>query len=389
MPFRALYFLFIFVAYLLGLPFLCILSFRSKYKYSIPKRFFIPKIPKNTQIWLHGCSFGEIASLEIIILELLKKHPNKNILLTTTTQTGFFLAQKLFLNHKNISISFLPFEIFLCFYTFKSLETLIVTESELWFYLFYSAKKSGAKTLLINARISDRSLRSYMRLKFLHQRIFSHIDIIFSQSKKDTKRLNELGAADIRTFGNLKIFTPIQNNKYYKAQNEPIFIAASTHKGEEEMILKAFLELKNDALLIIAPRHPERFSEVEALIKANKVNYVLHSKIKSENLPKCKILLLDSLGELKNFYAISDLAILGGAFAKIGGHNPLEPANFGNIILTGEHIFNQEALFSQISHFYTVKNSHQIYDKLKNYKALKKAQIINKSQNLEAIINEI
>ena len=198
------------IAWLVLVPLLLYLSTKPKYRRSIPARFF-PFLRVFTlessgfckdfypHFWLHACSFGEIKSLEPIIQTLAQAAPTRNILLTTTTQTGFDLAQSSYASEPRIRVEFLPFEIFLPFYArrLKQLQALVVTEAELWLELFYTTKALGAKTLLINARISTRSYPKYRRFRFFYRVLFSCVDEVFSQTQADSTRLAELGARHI------------------------------------------------------------------------------------------------------------------------------------------------------------------------------------------------
>ena len=240
------------------MPLLLYLSTKPKYRRSIPARFF-PFLRVFTlessgfckdfypHFWLHACSFGEIKSLEPIIQALAQAAPTRNILLTTTTQTGFDLAQSSYASEPRIRVEFLPFEIFLPFYAhrLKQLQALVVTEAELWLGAFHTAKTLGAKTLLINARISTRSYPKYRRFRFFYRVLFSCVDEVFSQTQADSTRLAELGARHIEVLGNLKLLSPIHISRTYpKPQNRLVIVAASTHKGEEELVLQAFSTLK-------------------------------------------------------------------------------------------------------------------------------------------------
>lgn len=378
---------------LLALP-LLYLSTKPKYRRSIPARFFPfvrVFIPRSSgfckdfcpHIWLHACSFGEIKSLEPIIQALAQADSTRNILLTTTTQTGFDLAQSSYASEPTIRVEFLPFEIFLPFYArrLKQLQALVVTEAELWLELFHTTKALGAQTLLINARISTRSYPKYRRFRAFYRVLFSYIDRVFAQSQADSTRLAELGARNIHIFGNLKLLSPIHiSHTYPKPKNRLVIVAASTHRGEEELVLQAFSALKkvdsstmdsacglespktqkmDSSLLILAPRHPERFDEVSTLLESSDFSFTRFSQSDLTHCPPSdiQVILLDTLGELNNCYAIADIVILGGAFVPAGGHNPLEPAFFGTKLISGEAIFNQEALFACIDGYTLCKPS--------------------------------
>lgn len=390
--FGVIYYIFAVFIYIISIPFLIFSSFRQKYRYSIPQRFFLKNfsLSFSPSFWFHACSYGEIKSLEPI-LEAMPKQP---ILITTITQTGYNLAKNTYKNYDNIEVKFLPFEIFIPFWRhrLKSLQTLIVTEAELWYMLFSTAKSTGSKTMLINSRISSRSFPKYKKLSWLYKKIFQKIDETFTQSLDDSNRIKELGAKDIQTFGNLKLFNIPKVTEQYPKSSKTTFIASSTHPMEEDLILKAFLTLRKteNCYLIIAPRHPERFEQVREIIEKNLANtpytYKIFSQAKVDD--KCDVLLIDTLGELNNLYKISDVVILGGSFVKIGGHNPIEPAFFGNKLISGPYIFNQNSLFEAIDGYQIIKKE-ELTSVILNHQILPHTSIKDKSNKLKNLINAI
>lgn len=378
--FAVFYFLILFFIWLLTLPFLVILSFKEKYKSSIPARFFCIKnspLKENTY-WFHACSFGEVLSLESILEKL------DNFSITTITQTGFNQAKK----YTN-SVSYLPFEIFLPFWI-KKQKKLIVLEAELWFMLFFISKKRGIKTILLNARISNRSFPKYLKFRWFYKILFKSIDKIFCQSMEDKIRLEKLGAKNVEIFGNIKAFKKPKVTKEYKKPNRLVITIASTHKDEEKLILNAIKNIKN-AIFIIVPRHPERFEYVKELIKDFSIkNNLTYSFFTQNSKFNTDIVVIDTLGELINIYAISDIVILGGSFYEYGGHNPIEPAYFGCKLISGPYIFNQYALFDLIENYYICK-ADKLQELLLKKDNLKNASIKNidsKIARLIEIINE-
>jgi len=361
--------------YIISLPILIILSFKSKYKISIPARFFLIKNPpfKEKLHHFHSCSLGETKALKPIIEKFEKVN------LSVITNTGYEEAKK----YKNAEVRFLPFEIFIPFW-YRPCKSLVVVEAELWLMLFYIAKKRCDKTILINARISDRSYPKYMKFKWFYSHLFKYIDTIFAQSEVDKQRLIELGAKNVVVAGNIKSVVDYKITKTYQKPKEKLFVAGSTHGGEEEIILDAFKTTKNSKLIIV-PRHPERFDEVYRLIENfAKENGYSYGKI-DDGLDK-DIILVNKMGELLNFYKIADVVILGGSFMdNIGGHNPLEVAYFNKPLITGKYIFNQHSLFDLVENSYIIENS-----KLSEYlnKNLKPSFIKNRG-NLDIIIKEI
>ncbi len=375
-----------------------VLSFRQKHKDSIPARFFTPfaLFSKHRfcadfkpSLWFHACSFGEVKSLEPILKNILDNNQNEKILLSVITQTGFMLAKKTYANDANIRIHYLPFEIFLPLYKkcFSALKTLVVTEAELWFEIFYIAKKLGAKTMLLNARISDKSYPKYKKFSFFYRAIFGRIDVVFAQTQADKEHISTLGAKNIEIFGNLKTLSIPTITTTYPKPKKLAIIGASTHNTEEELILEAFLELKKkqDCILFLAPRHPERFKIVADSLKNAKINFDLLTNGFRDDVD---VLLIDKLMELNNFYAISDITILGGSFIKAGGHNPLEPAFFKNKLISGEYIFNQNALFKSITG-YVLSTKENLTQTLLNHANIPQATINQTSINLKELTAQI
>jgi len=373
------------IAYLISLPFLFFFSKKQlKYKISIPARFFLKKnksLSKNG-IWFHICSFGEARA----IYPILDALPSEELRLTTTTQTGY---EAIILKSKKES-RYLPFEPLL-FSWLEPQKVLLVMEAEFWYLLFMLAKKRGAKTLLINARMSDRSFHKYERMAWFYKKIFAYIDEVYAQSEIDKDRLERLGAKNIRVIGNIKLanITPITI-----ALTKPkvlLVCGASTHEGEEELILDAFVKLKEEeptARLILVPRHPERFEMVSKMVEsyAKENYYSWHNYSESEAL-NSDIIVADILGELVNIYAISDIVILGGAFAKVGGHNAAEAAQFGCKIISGEHYFNQRDIFSMIEGISIVTEAN-LARRLQQHAQLKETQIIQRT-NINPILESI
>lgn len=381
------YYVLLFFLYLIALPLLALFSLKKKYSHSIPERFFLKNfaLEFSPTYWFHACSFGESKSYEPILKALLAKEPNAKILLTCTTNTGFDYLKNFQVSHpQNFIIHYLPFEIFLPFYRsyLKDLKTLVVTEAELWKMLFWVGKSVGAKTLLLNARISNRSLKSYMRMKWFYSSLFTLVDKVLAQSEIDKQRLESLGAKNVESFGNLKIFSIPQITQHYEKKKD-VILCASSHRDEEKLILDSFLPLSLDATLIIVPRHPERFTEVQSLCEQECKKYSkTFSTFKQE---WGDVVLVNAMGELNNFYAIADCVILCGSFAPIGGHNPLEPAFFHAPILSGKHIYNQNALFSLIEG-YELLESEELKERLQNYKSLPPSSIKESESKLDELI---
>ena len=382
--FFILYSVVVTLLYIVALPFLFWFSRRrQKYKISIPARFFLKnnRALKPNGIWFHSCSFGEARAIYPIVDRL----PNTLLRLTTTTQTGYKAILK-----KSEQSRYLPFESLL-FFWIKPQKVLIVMEAEFWYLLFALAKKRGAKTLLINARMSDRSFPKYKKMSWFYKMIFTYIDEVYAQSEIDKKRLEILGAKNIRVIGNVKLADIPKTTKELSKPKAILICAGSTHEGEEQLILEAFRKLKeedSETKLVIVPRHPERFSKVSFIVKefAREYHYSWHNYSDNEAF-NSDIVVADILGELVNIYAISDIVILGGAFAPIGGHNAAEAAQFECKIISGEHYFNQRDIFSMVGGISIVTES-ELATKLQQHRELVPTKIIQRT-DIEPILESI
>jgi 3-deoxy-D-manno-octulosonic-acid transferase len=375
--FSIFYYLLSLVIYILAIPYLLYKSKNPKYKQAIPSKFFLRDNPKFNEngIWFHSCSMGETIAIKPL-LDYYKQDVNVSVI----TNTGYEQALK-----STSNVRYLPFEIFLPFWINKQ-KVLVVMEAELWFMLFLFAKKKGAKTFLINARISDKSYKSYKRFSFLYRRIFENIDKVFAQSEIDKKRLEELGAKDVHVIGNIKLAQLPKVKTILEKPNKLLITAASTHENEEKLILNSY---KNEqGTLVIVPRHPERFDKVDTLIKEYvKGKDLTYHKYSQKDDFDSDIILVDKMGILNDIFSISDVVILGGAFEKIGGHNPVEPAYFGCKIISGKNIFNQKPLFECINNYYLIENN-QLGEYLDNINNLKKP-VLTKAGSIDPIIKEI
>ena len=370
--------------YLIALPLLVYLSFKQKYKKSIPARFFLfnnPKFEKEDGIWFHVCSLGEAKALKPI-LELVK---TKDIKITTITQTGQNEAKKY-----DADVRFLPYEMLLPFWI-KKQKFLVVLEAEFWYMLFVMARRRGTRVVMLNARISDKSVNKYLQFAWFYKKLLANVEMIYAQSEVDKNRFLALGAKNIEVIGNIKLAGKISKTKEYQKSRQETIVAASTHEGEEESILKSFVEYKKqvDAKLIVVPRHPERFVGVyELLKKYAKENSFSLSKFSEIQNFEAEIVLVDAMGELNNIYNISDIAIVGGAFRKdVGGHNPLEPAFFGCKIITGKHFHDQKELYKYVHHVQYVEPD-EIHKALIATKDLPPSMVEQKI-DLEPIIKKI
>lgn len=355
-PFSLIYFLLSALLYVVALPLLLLFSLRPKYRRSIPARFFLKRNPPLAPggIWFHACSVGETRALK----PLLDPLAPENVRITTITQTGQDVAGGYGVQHR-----YLPYELFMPFWV-RPQRALVVLEAEFWYLLFAVARARGARVILLNARLSERSFPKYLKLRWFYRRLFARVDKVFCQSEEDKARFKQLGAADIEVIGNIKLAQSVTAAKTYAKPDGETIVAASTHEGEEAIILEAFRSryaAHPDSRLLVVPRHPERFDAVWEM---------LHQQCDGERIARWSrdggiealtenvIVLVDVMGELNNLYAISDIAVLGGAFkADVGGHNPLEPAHFGCRTITGTHFFNQRELMRYVDNISVVENN--------------------------------
>lgn len=380
MIFSIFYYLIAITIHIIALPYLFYKSTQTKYKDAIPARFFSKNNKPFTKkgIWFHSCSMGETKALKPLIENLSK---NNNINISTITNTGYQEAQKLSQN-----VRYLPFEALLPFWINKQ-KLLVVMEAELWYILFFVTKMKNTPTVLINARISDKSYQTYKKFSWFYKQIFKNIDLVLAQTHTDKQRLEELGAIKVEVIGNIKLASlPKITKELTKPLNTFITTLASSHENEEELILNSYS--KEMGKLIIVPRHPERFKKVDTLIQDKiKNTNITYSKYTHDNKFNTDIVLVDTMGELINIFAISDAVILGGAFEKIGGHNPIEPAFFGCRVISGEYIFNQKALFECVNNYKIIK-TEEILDIMQNIKTIPPASL-TKAGDIDKIIEQL
>ena len=369
-----IYYILVLAAFALGALPLAILAFKKKYRASIPARFFLFKNPKfdASRVHFHACSFGEVRS----IAPLVSKFKDAAAV-SVVTKTGFDEVKKITSNTR-----FLPFEIFLPFWL-KPAKITVIFEAELWLGLVFWAKFKGSRVILINARISDRSYKSYLKFSFFYRYLFKFIDKIYAQSDMDKQRLERLGAKNIVVSGNIKSAFLPNPSKIYARPKERVIVLASTHAGEEDLILRGLNLSANDKLILV-PRHPERFCEAgEILAKFAVKNGLSFAKFSETKNFDAQCVLVDTMGELVNIYKFSDVVVLGGSFVpNVGGHNPIEAAQFENAVISGEFIFNQKALYSAVDGIKFAK-ANEINSLLKQN--LLKAKIVAKGDASEIL----
>ena len=326
--------------------------------------FYTYKGKKKTTVF-HAVSVGEVNAVKELIFKYISQHEDEDIIITTTTLTGQNLAKKIFSEKVN-AITYFPYDYFfsvLSFFNTYKPEKIIVAETEIWPCFISLAKLMKIKVYTVNGRISPHSFSGYKKLKFFLSPILNKYEKIFMQSQDDANRIIEIGANKnkVEVMGNLK-FDITQNlskeeiEKYrneLKIKENKLFIAASTHKGEDEKVLFAFNELKNkfkEAKLLLVPRHPQRYEEVCLLL--NKSNYKWGKRSNKDDFEQNDIILLDTMGELAKLFSICHIAFIGGSFSSTGGHNPLEANIWNKPVISGPSIFN----FKDVYKILTDKN---------------------------------
>lgn len=308
-----------------------------------------------TDIWAHAVSVGETLACLPFLKRLKKEFPEKKIVFSTTTYTGQKIAREKFPEADRIM--YMPWDTELCIRKAVSSlkpELFITVETELWPVLFQRLKAAGSAIVLLNGRVSLRSFKGYKLIRPFMKKVLSHIDYLYMQGETDAERITALGAdrKKVGIMGNLKFDIEIDKRGHLKWTDYikgKILLAGSTHKGEEEIILDAYKTIKeknNDLRLLLAPRHPERFSEVEKIIRERGLTYIRRSELPvhgsrftvHEQQPD--IILLDTIGELPQLFSRATITFIGGSLLPYGGHNILEPACWGKPIIFGPYMDN-------------------------------------------------
>ena len=341
-------------AFVLGSPYWLYEMLRhGKYRKGLRERVgFVPARLRDRRpsIWVHAVSLGEVLAVSELVKRLREEFPAHRVVISTTTDTGQKLAASKF-GAENVF--YFPLDLaFAVQRWMRALrpELIVVAETEFWPNFLRIASKSGAKIAIVNARISDRSLPGYKRWRTVLHRVLAGIDLFVAQTAEDARRLKEIGAPADRVFvgGNLKYDVPAPTKTAIVGQIRgalhgsgagPVWVCGSTVEGEDPLLLDAFTRILGDhsaAVLLLAPRHPERFEAVAELLRGSGKRFARRSQWEGA-LPGGSVLLIDSIGELASLYALADVAFVGGSLVPRGGHNIIEPAQHGVPILVGPH----------------------------------------------------
>ena len=313
-------------------------------------------------IWVHAASVGESVAISPLVSRLRAQQPDWGIVVTTMTPTGSERIEELF--GSDVCHVYAPYDYagavkrFLA--TFKP-ALVILVETELWPNLVHYSKKSGAHIMVANARLSEKSYRGYQKFSALGRPMLQKIDCIAAQAAKDSERFRRLGVAEqaLHVTGSMKFDVSLPDNlpalTAAMAQriegDRSIWIAASTRDGEEEKVLTAFMQIKQqvpDVLLILVPRHPERFAPVERLCRKQSLRVIRRSSEKPVDT-QTDILLGDTMGEMLVYYGLAKLAFVGGSLVNTGCQNVLEPAALGLPVLVGPSQFNFQTICEQLT----------------------------------------
>lgn len=312
-------------------------------------------------IWVHAVSVGEVLAAEPIIREIQTRYPEKNIVVTSMTPTSSALISKLF--GDTVFHVYAPYDLpWLVDAFLRRVKPafLIIMETELWPNTIHRTRLLGCPVVLANARLSERSARGYRRLKPAVGWMLNELCLVICQHQNDAIRFASLGIDEskISVTGSVKYDLDIEPSHIIKgkahrqalAEQQKVWIAASTHEGEDARLLtihKAIRKTFPDALLILVPRHPERFEAVFQLALSQK--FLTYKRSQCEYIPAdAEVFVVDSMGELLDFYAASSIAFIGGSLVEVGGHNPIEPGALGLPIIMGPHVFNFEAICQKL-----------------------------------------
>jgi len=324
-----------------------------------PERFgFVRPIREGKVVWVHAVSVGEVRLAAPLIRAIADRLPRHRVLVTTMTPTGSEQVEMLF--GDRVLHSFLPYDFPDAVARFLDRvrpELAIIAETEFWPNLYRACSKRGIPLHIVNARLSLSSFRAYHLARRTVRSMFASADLICAQSSLDAQRLRNLGVDDrlLRVTGNLKFDFDVPETvleegrrlRYQWGESRPVLIAASTHHGEEALILSAFAAVRQrhpGLLLVLVPRHPERFAAVTRLCVRRGFCTERRTRLRGPLPAGTDVLVGDTMGELHKLYAASDVAFVGGSLVRRGGQNPLEACTVGVPVIFGPHMFHFEEI---------------------------------------------
>jgi 3-deoxy-D-manno-octulosonic-acid transferase len=317
---------------------------------------FVPRVHAEHLIWVHAVSVGEVRTIIRLVEHLQSEYPESRILVTTMTPTGSSQVRQCL--NDEVLHCYIPYDLpgsVRRFLDRVQPQLAFIVETEFWPNIFRLCADRSIPLLLVNVRLSPRSFKGYRRFPRFTRNMLSKVAMLAVQSEGDAERLKTLGVPDnvMRVTGNLKFdaVAPGEHDNHATelrqnwGKSRPVWIAASTHEGEERIALDAFRELRQkipDLLLVLVPRHPERFARVQRLCERDGLVLTLRSEYPDVIPDKTDVLLGDTIGELHELYAASDIALIGGSLVRHGGHNLIEAMVVGVPTVFGPHIFNFE-----------------------------------------------
>lgn len=352
---------------------------RERLALNLPER-----LPKKGNLWVHALSVGEVLSAIPLLEQLKVAFPEKDIVFSVTTKSGRALANEK-LSGRVACIMTLPLDAWWCMRRVVNRmnpSVFILVETDLWPGLLRLLKQKGVRCLLVNGRISPRTLKSYQKAPAVIRRMFAPLEYCLMQTDLDRDRLLYLGLdrKKVITAGNIKfdrdmaILDSVEKDRWLETlglnREMQIWVAGSTHPGEEAVLLKVFQDLEQDfpkLCLVIAPRDVGRSREISNMVGKKGMVVALKTSVSKISTPY-DVLVLDTVGELGRIYGLGDVAFVGGSFVPIGGHNLLEPADYGIPVLFGTHTHNFEFMSESILNAggaLRVQNGTELYDAMK------------------------
>jgi 3-deoxy-D-manno-octulosonic-acid transferase len=351
----------VFVAALPFLPLVALLG--GRYREGLAQRFgFYPKalcrsLTGTRPVWIHAASVGEVRSAEPLLRELKARAEKRKVIVSTFTATGNRIARQI---PDVDAVIYLPLDLsWIVRGALRAFDPamLVIIETEIWPNLLRGASRRGVPIVLLSGRLSEKSLARYAILRGFFRRVMDLFAAFGMQSAGDAARITELGAAEnkVSVVGSLK-FAQTANDEWQEiaACKDParrLLVAGSSHRGEEEILLEAFRLARTrfpELSLVLAPRHPERFAEVEKLLSGTSFVFQRRTRVAAKQYFSQDVLLLDTVGELPQFFAAGDIAFVGGSLVDSGGHNVLEPARFQKPILFGPHMSNFKSIAEEL-----------------------------------------
>jgi 3-deoxy-D-manno-octulosonic-acid transferase len=310
-----------------------------------------PRAPGRARFWVHAVSLGEVTVAVPLVQAVRARWPDADVVVSTVTATGARVARDRLAD----SAALVTFPLDFAGAVRRAIRRLsptcfIALETEIWPNLLRALRRAGVPAVLANGRISDRSFRRYRLIRPLFRRVLGHVALFCMRSEEDARRIIQLGAPPERVVvtGNLKMEMPAGEGgaeqiwrRLLPLGGSPVMVAGSTHRGEDLPVLDAFLAARaktDDLRLVLAPRHPERLDEVEALVRDRGLEVVRRTRVTGTSA--ADVILLDTVGELASLYAVADVIFVGGSLVPQGGHNVIEPARHAKPVLFGPHMTN-------------------------------------------------